>query len=400
MAKIYARHAFDILDINLNRILANRTDWTFYDNANLRYQGGTYRDGHLTEWSLGGVDFGSLFRSSQLTVGPAGHLRGGTVTSYSEYLWTGSEYSELWGMTGLSLEATALQAAMRSRGRADDDALIQRALGGADEFRLSPDPDIANGFGGNDTLYGGRGNDVLAGGAGNDSLMGQRGNDHLFLDPGNDVISGGPGRDTLQVSGARDVTVRLGLSTRQDTGYGRDLILGIEDVSGGRGNDRLFGDGKNNRLSGNDGNDLLEGQGGNDLLRGGAGNDRLIGGAGTDTLTGGAGADHFIFKTTAEIGRTARTSDVITDFQPGRDVIDLRGIDASTVLAGNNAFLWRGEAAIGTSNRGEIQLVHLDRPGRAQDVTLIRIDTDADRAAEAEIRLHGLLDLTADDFLF
>lgn len=454
MATVYANHAFNILDIDFSRLLANRTGWEFQNNDNLRYRGQVYRDGYQTEWSSGGNDFISLFRGGTLTVSGGGNLTGGTVQSYSEYLWTGSRFYELWGMTGISLAATDVFRAMRSPGLADDDALIERAFRGADGFRLSPDPDLANGFAGNDMLAGGGGGDVLGGGTGNDRLLGQHGHDHLFLDPGRDLLLGGPGRDTVHVSGARDVTIRLGVTGAQDTGYGLDRIRGVENVEAGRGDDRLFGNAGANILTGNRGSDLLAGRGGHDQLAGGGGADRLfgnggndllighagpdqlrggsgadrlfgnrghdllaghrgpdhlsggggadrlLGGLGRDLLTGDGGADRFIFRSVAEIGRGPRSSDVITDFQHGRDLIDLSRIDASRLHAGNNSFTWRDDGAIGTRARGEVQWDHLDRPGHANDFTLIRIDTDADRAAEAVIRLHGLIDLSADDFLF
>lgn len=55
---------------------------------------------------------------------------------------------------------------------------------------------------------------------------------------------------------------------------------------------------------------------------GGDGNDRLIGGAGKDTLTGGAGADQFVL--TQALSSTANR-DVLADFAPGTDIIQLGG---------------------------------------------------------------------------
>lgn len=48
-----------------------------------------------------------------------------------------------------------------------------------------------------------------------------------------------------------------------------------------------------------------------------AGDDRIEGGIGTDVLTGGAGRDRFVYSSMGDAG------DVITDFTPGVDVIDL-----------------------------------------------------------------------------
>ncbi|PWK61687.1 M10 family metallopeptidase C-terminal domain-containing protein, partial [Roseicyclus mahoneyensis] len=74
-----------------------------------------------------------------------------------------------------------------------------------------------------------------------------------------------------------------------------------------------------------DGGETLAGSARNDILIGGAGNDLLIGsfgddiiedGAGSDTLTGGGGRDIFVLRADGEM-------DVITDFEPGRDRLDL-----------------------------------------------------------------------------
>ena len=62
--------------------------------------------------------------------------------------------------------------------------------------------------------------------------------------------------------------------------------------------------------------DILAGSAGADTIDGGAGHDVVMDGAGSDRMTGGPGADMFIL--TAD-----GTPDVITDFQPGQDRLDL-----------------------------------------------------------------------------
>ncbi|MBF9045713.1 hypothetical protein LSUCC0031_01160 [Rhodobacterales bacterium LSUCC0031] len=65
-------------------------------------------------------------------------------------------------------------------------------------------------------------------------------------------------------------------------------------------------------------NDILIGGAGNDRIMGGDGADIIEDGAGSDTLAGGAGADRFIL-------RADGLQDRITDFETGRDRLDLSG---------------------------------------------------------------------------
>lgn len=78
----------------------------------------------------------------------------------------------------------------------------------------------------------------------------------------------------------------------------------------------LRGTTANERLTGGAGDDLIYGAGGNDTLVGGAGDDLIFAGAGRNTLTGGAGDDIF------HIGPSDQYSQ-ITDFEQGHDRIDL-----------------------------------------------------------------------------
>jgi hypothetical protein len=76
-------------------------------------------------------------------------------------------------------------------------------------------------------------------------------------------------------------------------GDGYTLALPIE-VSGGAGDDKLYGDADvANRevLRGGDGKDVIDGFGGDDEIDGGAGDDQLEGNGGADTVLGGDGND-------------------------------------------------------------------------------------------------------------
>jgi uncharacterized protein len=73
------------------------------------------------------------------------------------------------------------------------------------------------------------------------------------------------------------------------------------------------------------------GNGQRNVLVGTAGDDILVGDAGADRLTGGAGMDLFTYTSMRDAG------DVITDFLPGTDRIDLRALLAGVGYAGHDA---------------------------------------------------------------
>ncbi|MBV4484135.1 retention module-containing protein [Pseudomonas sp. SWRI153] len=171
---------------------------------------------------------------------------------------------------------------------------------------------------GNNIINAGDGNDVLTAGSGNNEMHGGAGNDLLYSGAGNDLLDGGTGSDTASYAHATaGVTVNLGLLAAQNTlGAGTDTLTGIENLIGSNFNDSLTGDGNSNVINGGLGNDFLNGGGGDDVL---------IGGPGNNTLTGGAGADTFQWLK----GNSGH--DLITDFTPGADKLDL-----SQLLQGEN----------------------------------------------------------------
>ena len=194
--------------------------------------------------------------------------------------------------------------------------------GGSDSANVTisyQDSHILTGTTGNDTLVagngdnilnGGDGNDILTAGPGNNELHGGAGNDLLYSGPGNDLLDGGIGNDTASYAHATaGVTVDLSLLGAQNTiGAGTDTLTGIENLTGSNYNDTLTGDNNSN---------IINGGLGNDVLNGGGGDDFLIGGLGNNTLTGGAGADTF------EWLKGNSGHDVVTDFAPGTDKLDL-----------------------------------------------------------------------------
>lgn len=250
--------------------------------------------------------------------------------------------------------------------------------------------DRVGGTNGRDVIFGGTGDDTLRGGGGADDLNGEAGSDTLEGGGGSDWIDGGTGIDVALYTTATSA-VRADLERHLATGgAGIDTLVAIEDIRGSAYADVLQGNGLANRLFGHRGDDRLEGRGGDDVI---------TGGYGRDTMAGGTGRDRFDYDSVAATGRTAQTRDVISDFRAGSDRLDFRDIDASSMLSGDNAFVWRGTGPITTSAVGELSFTKYDVAGTADDYTLLFGDTDGDTAAEFQIKLVGLISLGKGDIL-
>ncbi|WP_123592884.1 immunoglobulin-like domain-containing protein [Pseudomonas fluorescens] len=157
---------------------------------------------------------------------------------------------------------------------------------------------------------------------GNDTVSGGDGNDILF----GDLVSfngiAGEGYQAMQAFVAKETGVDVSKVTTSNVHQYITEHYQAFDVSGAHdGNDTLLGGAGNDILFGSGGNDWLDGGKGNDILLGGTGNDTLIGGQGNDILIGGSGADTFVWKA----GDTG--NDVIKDFKAADgDRIDLRDL--------------------------------------------------------------------------
>ncbi len=138
---------------------------------------------------------------------------------------------------------------------------------GADVFKGDKNDNWVIGFGGGDTLSGGKGFDVL--------------------DYANSVSDG----SGVTISGAQNMAAG---DTWSETYTGFEQIRGTRDddrMRGGNGNENYFGNRGDDLLNGGGGNDVLDGGDGMDTLLGGDGKDRLNGGEGVDSLDGGKGID-------------------------------------------------------------------------------------------------------------
>jgi Ca2+-binding RTX toxin-like protein len=103
-----------------------------------------------------------------------------------------------------------------------------------------------------------------------------------------------------------------------DDFVGGGTMMIIDGSKVGAGNHVMF-DGS----AETDGRISFVGSGGGDIVFGGAGNDWLRGNGGADVLTGGAGADTFVYDKASE--STGANYDILADFNPSVDKIDLRG---------------------------------------------------------------------------
>jgi Ca2+-binding RTX toxin-like protein len=115
-----------------------------------------------------------------------------------------SDDNNYFAITGFNIGLLAMYNAGLTASKTDDQALLRKALSGADRIVGSQFADKAYGANGHDTLIGNAGNDSLVGDAGNDSLTGGIGNDTLLGGTGNDALIGGTGGDKLQGGAGRD----------------------------------------------------------------------------------------------------------------------------------------------------------------------------------------------------
>jgi serralysin len=268
--------------------------------------------------------------------------------------------------------------------------------------------DVLTGSSTANRIDGGSGNDVVNGGGGTDVLDGGEGSDVYLVTSLADKTAaeitdtGTTGTDELRFAATTAGTLTL---LAGDTGLECVVIgmgTGASAVTTGKVALNVDATASANGLTitGNAGNNTLTGSSTADTLDGGAGNDVLLGGLGQDTLTGGIGNDIFTFNVTKDSSTSAKKADVITDFVQGEDVIDLSGLDAfRKTNAVNDTFIWRETDAFSSRTQGEVRFEKFDNADTANDYTMIWIDNDKDTGVEMGIRLTGLHDLTASDFI-
>ncbi len=284
------------------------------------------------------------------------------------------------------------------------------------EITGNDDAELITGTSTDDRIYGGIGNDTLNGGGGDDQLVGGDGFNILNGGAGDDVLggfdfsfsagvnamSGGQGNDVYIVTNVGDVVMELNgqgfdlveSSVNFTLGSGVEVLLLNSFATMGVGNslDNLidssatFQGGLGTTLRGNGGNDILIGSEDSDRLFGGNGNDGLNGGFGSDYLHGGAGADVYAFDLRSLMEPT--TVDRIVGFsQAEGDVIDFTLLDTIEHI----------DAFVGTSAfSGSAREVRYQQVGAN---TFVQVDWDADGTADFSIRVDGVVNFVAGDFV-
>jgi Ca2+-binding RTX toxin-like protein len=171
--------------------------------------------------------------------------------------------------------------------------------------------------------------DLIIGNVLNNTLTGGNGEDSLYGMEGNDTLNGGHDNDLI-IDGLGNTTA--------SGGAGEDVIAalsGTGHLEGNGSDDVLIGGIDADYLSGGNGNDKIRGEGGRGLL---FGNDVIIGGEDDDLLMGGRGADQFVFRpddgndTIAGfiVGEVATAANraiepAFADFMVGMDTVMLTG---------------------------------------------------------------------------
>ncbi|MGH1350055.1 MAG: beta strand repeat-containing protein [Methyloligellaceae bacterium] len=256
----------------------------------------------------------------------------------------------------------------RASGRGGDDVI-------AGQFG----DDIIDGGSGDDIISGDEGNDDLTGGAGDDAISGGDGDDFFIsgfdfihspddTNDGDDAYDGGAGVDFVNYSSAvQNINVNLsnpalGIAFGDD--IGTDVLLNIEGVITGLGDDTIrgssfddiliaqggvdfvFGGFGNDIIDGGDGTDSLFGEEGNDHIIGGLGDDGLDGGDGNDTLEGGAGVDWIYGRLGDDIIQGGDGIDALfggdgdDNIEGGADGDSLDGGLGNDILSGDDGVDW------------------------------------------------------------
>lgn len=237
---------------------------------------------------------------------------------------------------------------------------VENLFGGTDDDTLiGSEPDAIDGVVGDNSIFGLGGDDALAGGR----SPGPDGDDRLFgglNDTGGDIVT--------YVSRQDDIRANLGAGFGgRPLGGDTDELDGLENATGGHGDDELTGEGGPNHVTGGDGDDFL------------------VGGAqgtpdGADVFAGGPhGTDG------DTVGYVSRNDAVVASLEPGADEDgDLIGADVENLYGGSGGDNLTGNSGPNelTGGEGDDTLEGLggvdDYLGQDHDDTLLTADNLAD----------------------
>ena len=323
-----------------------------------------------------------------------------TVSGGDDIVVGGSGADTLYGMGGWDWLSGGAGNDTLDGGDGNDVLLggagADRLVGGAGDDYLVGGEGGDNPWNGNPNagMWGGTGNDTFVISGDKDAAFGEDGDDVFLMEQDGfslnelagvsawaqrDYIDGGAGSDTLSyerfttpISGALNTAqwpwagnsaampsggingVRVALwNTNMGTtdpywAGGRlvmgDWVKGVENVTGSRFNDYLWGDGAANVLKGGDGDDLLDGHDGDDVLEGGAGADYLFGANGADVASyESSNAGVFVDLSTGEALGGHATGDrfnAIEGVRGSRFADDLKGDNGANRIDGGAGDDW------------------------------------------------------------
>ncbi|MBI1197111.1 MAG: hypothetical protein GC203_04535 [Phenylobacterium sp.] len=145
-----------------------------------------------------------------------------------------------------------------------------------------------------ENVIAGAGDDTIQGNDVGNKLSGGEGDDRIFGKAGADTIEGGAGTNYLRGDEGDDSIVGGSGFDDINGNMGNDTCAsggGDDWVVGGKDNDSLTGSAGQNLVYGNLGNDTCDGGDGDDIVRGGQNDDVIFGGAGDDFVSGDKGDD-------------------------------------------------------------------------------------------------------------
>jgi Ca2+-binding RTX toxin-like protein len=214
MANMQCDTAFNINEFDLTFYALKRVSAQFKDNVNVQFGNKVYTDEFQIEALTKGHHSILSLLGPSLSVSSAEKLTSGTVTAFAEHTY--ADYKG-YGISGISIAATAFEKAMQTTGTKDDQDILAKAFADNDTISMSKYADVMRSYGGDDVLKGNGGNDNLDAGNGNDNVFGGSGKDKIYGGKGDDIIVGGTGRDWMKGGDGSDKFIYNSRSEGGDT---------------------------------------------------------------------------------------------------------------------------------------------------------------------------------------